>query len=140
MSKWSGFTQIDIAEAGTSFASPTTIAEKDIITENSSAEPEENEDQTDPTGNSPWTGQFMVVSLESEDFTALTAIRGFRTASPEKLIDIKLYKPNGAGGTETMVINDCRAKTREVSSSEKGQANTWILETRGYSTSHFSFS
>lgn len=128
--KPSGFIKVEAVETGGDLANPAvTIEEEDLVTDNSQLEVEENEDQTDPSGESPHSGQFGNLTIESHDFSARGALVNFRTADPEQLIDVRVTT---AGG-QTLTCERVRAKTSLGSLvSEKGQTNTWQLMSRAW--------
>ena len=133
--KISGFTKIEIAEAGSAFAAPEVIDEENIM-DGTQVEVEENEDQTDPTGESPHTGQFANVTIETDDWSIKAAIDAFRTADAEKRVDVRVTLVDG---TTTITLEGGRAKTHVDVKSDAGQANTWIMESRMFTTDQVDF-
>jgi hypothetical protein len=131
--KFTGAEKIEIQQAGGDFSSPDATIEEPDIHGDTALEVEENTDQTDPSGNSPYSGQFANVTIQSSDFGALTTLQGFRTATPETLIDVRFHLPDGADGTEPITVEGIRAKTMlQPVVAEHGQVNAWSLESRGF--------
>jgi len=133
--KFSGATKIEIQQAGGDFSSPDVVIPERHVRDDTAVEVEENTDQTDPTGNSPHSGQFANVTVHSDDMGARSTLVGYRTGSPETLVDARFHFPDGNGGTETITAEKMRAKTMlQPMPSEKGQVNTWVLESTTYVT------
>lgn len=130
----SGAEKIEFDVAGNAFAAPTTILKKNLHSD-TNLEVEENEDDTDPDGNSPHSGQTAVVTIASWDFGARATLVGYRTAASEDLIDVKFYFPNGDGTYNTVTVLGIRAKTSlDTKPGESGRVNVWMLESRGFTT------
>ena len=134
--RFSGFTKIEIATTGGSLSSPDVIIEEDHILGDTAFEVEENEDQTDVQGESPHSGQFANVTIQSNDFSARAQLVTFRTSDPEKRVDIRGTFPDG----DSITVEGVRAKTMlQPVAGEKGQVNGWVMESRGYTKGVWDF-
>lgn len=133
--KFSGAQAIVIFEADSDQSNRVTTFSEEHVMGDTAIEVEENTDQTDPSGNSPHSGQFANVTVHSNDMNAWSDLVSLRTGTPEQLIDVRFYFPDGSGGSETITVEHIRAKTKlQPVAGEKGQVNTWVLESRGYVT------
>ena len=131
--KFSGAKWISIYLSGEDSAE-VVIRDENLMGD-TAIEVEENTDQTDPSGNSPHSGQFANVTIHSDDFAARSRLVNLRTSTPEQKIDARFFFADGHGGTETITARDMRAKTMlQAVPGEKGQVNTWVLESRAYVT------
>ncbi len=138
--KLSGANKIVFQDAGGDWTAPIATIDEPTIHGETSIEIEENSDTTDPTGNSPHSGQFAVVKVQSSDFAVRATLKGKRTANPEVLVDVRFFLKDPAGADVTITAQKIRAKTMlQAIVAEMGQINGWALESRAFVTDVFDF-
>lgn len=133
----SGATEVVIDTAGSSFTSGSEqTIDGDYIHGDTAFEPDDPNTPENPKGGQLWGGQLGTVIIHTSDQDVKSQLETWRTGDTN--VDVRVKKPDGAGGSTNFDFLDCSwlmLQNSGLEFTEHGSVDTFQAHVRAYSDS-----